>query len=105
MAEQVNEASVLFADVSGSTKLYETAGDAIAHAAIEKGGNLMRGKTVNAKGRVIKTIGDEGMSAFANADQAADAAIELQSPISEMPPVGNTQIGIPISFHQGPRGG
>ncbi len=102
MAEQVNEASVLFADVSGSTKLYETAGDAIAHAAIEKCVNLMREKTVNAKGRVIKTIGDEVMSAFANADQAADAAIEMQSAISEMPPVGNTQIGIRIGFNHGP---
>jgi adenylate cyclase len=102
MAEQVNEASVLFADVSGSTKLYETAGDTVAHAAIEKCVNLMREKTVNAKGRVIKTIGDEVMSAFANADQAADAAIEMQSAISEMPPVGNTQIGIRIGFNHGP---
>src|SRR5260370_9823617 len=102
MAEAVSEAAVLFADVSGSTKLYETAGDAIAHAAIEKCVNVMRAKPVNAKGRVIKTIGDEVMSAFANADQAADAAIEMQSAISEMPPVGNTQIGIRIGFHHGP---
>src|SRR6266545_616524 len=75
MAEQVAEASVLFADVSGSTKLYETAGDAIGH---------------------------EVMSAFATADHAADAAIEMQSAISEMPPVGNTQIGIRIGFNHGP---
>jgi adenylate cyclase len=102
MAEQLSEAAVLFADVSGSTKLYETAGDAVAHAAIEKCVNLMREKTVVAKGRVIKTIGDEVMSAFATADQAADAAIEMQSAISEMPPVGNTQIGIRIGFNHGP---
>ena len=102
MAEQVSEFSVLFADVSGSTKLYETAGDAVAHAAIEKCVNLMREKTVNAKGRVIKTIGDEVMSAFATADQAADAAIEMQSAIAELPPVGNTQIGIRIGFNHGP---
>ena len=102
MAEAVSEAAVLFADVSGSTKLYETAGDTVAHAAIEKCVNLMREKTVNAKGRVIKTIGDEVMSAFATADQAADAAIEIQSAISEMPPVGNTQIGIRIGFNHGP---
>ncbi len=102
MAEQVSEAAVLFADVSGSTKLYETAGDAVAHAAIEKCVNLMREKTVTAKGRVIKTIGDEVMSAFPTADAAADAAIEMQSAISEMPPVGNTQIGIRIGFNHGP---
>lgn len=102
MAEQVSEVSVLFADVSGSTKLYETAGDAVAHAAIEKCVSIMREKTQNAKGRVIKTIGDEVMSAFATADQAADAAIEMQSAISELPPVGNTQIGIRIGFNHGP---
>ena len=102
MAEQVSEATVLFADVSGSTKLYETAGDAVAHAAIEKCVNLMREKTVAAKGRVIKTIGDEVMSAFPAADNAADAAIEMQSAIAELPPVGNTQIGIRIGFNHGP---
>jgi len=102
MAEQVSELSVLFGDVSGSTKLYETAGDAVAHAAIEKCVSIMRDKTVNAKGRVIKTIGDEVMSAFATADQAADAAIEMQSAISELPPVGNTQIGIRVGFNHGP---
>jgi adenylate cyclase len=102
MAEQVSEVSVLFADVSGSTKLYETAGDAVAHAAIEKCVNLMREKTLNAKGRVVKTIGDEVMSAFLTADAAADAAIEMQSAISELPPVGGTQIGIRIGFNHGP---
>jgi adenylate cyclase len=102
MAEPVSEVSVLFADVSGSTKLYETAGDAVAHAAIEKCVNLMREKTLNAKGRVVKTIGDEVMSAFLTADAAADAAIEMQSAISELPPVGGTQIGIRIGFNHGP---
>ena len=102
MAEQVSEVSVLFADVSGSTKLYETAGDAVAHAAIEKCVSIMRDKTLGAKGRVIKTIGDEVMSAFPTADQAADAAIEMQSAISELPPVGNTQIGIRVGFNHGP---
>jgi adenylate cyclase len=102
MAEQVSELSVLFADVSGSTKLYETAGDAVAHAAVDKCVSIMRDKTLNAKGRVIKTIGDEVMSAFPTADQAADAAIEMQSAISELPPVGSTQIGIRIGFNHGP---
>ena len=102
MAEQLSEAAVLFADVSGSTKLYETAGDAVAHAAIEKCVNLMRERTLTASGRVIKTIGDEVMSAFPTVDAAADAAIEMQSAISELPPVGGTQIGIRIGFNHGP---
>ena len=102
MAEQASEAAVLFADVSGSTKLYETAGNAVAHAAVESCVNLMRQKTQAAKGRVIKTIGDEVMSAFSSADDAADAAIEMQLAISELPPVGNTTLGIRIGFNYGP---
>src|SRR5258706_4861066 len=102
MAEQASEAAVLFADVSGSRRLNETAGDRVAHAAIEKCINLMREKTVLAKGRVIKPIGDEVMSAFPSADAAADAAIEMQSGIAELPAVGNTKIGIRIGFNYGP---
>jgi len=102
MAEELREAAVLFADVSGSTKLYELAGDAVAHAAIEKCVNLMREKTVGAKGRVVKTIGDEVMSSFPTADAAADAAIEMQLAIAQLPPVSNTQIGIRIGFNHGP---
>src|ERR687892_884955 len=102
MAEQASEAAVLFADVSGSTKLYETAGNAVAHAAVESCVNVMRQKTQAGKGRVIKTIGDEVMSAFNSADDAADAAIEMQLAISELPPVGTTTLGIRIGFNFGP---
>jgi adenylate cyclase len=102
MAEQGSEAAVLFADVSGSTKLYETAGNAVAHAAVESCVNLMKQKTQSSKGRVIKTIGDEVMSAFPSADDAADAAIEMQLAIAELPPVGTTTLGIRIGFNWGP---
>jgi adenylate cyclase len=102
MAEEASEAAVLFADVSGSTKLYETAGNAVAHAAVESCVNVMKQKTQAAKGRVIKTIGDEVMSAFTSPDDAADAAIEMQLGISELPPVGHTTLGIRIGFNYGP---
>jgi len=98
----VPEASVLFADVSGSTKLYETAGDQAAHAAIERCIVIMRQKTEAANGKVIKTIGDEVLSTFPDADCAADAAIEMQSAISELLPVGGTKIGIRVGFFYGP---
>lgn len=102
MAEDLSEAAVLFADVSGSTKLYELVGDAVAHAAIEKCVNLMREKTLAANGRVVKTLGDEVMATFATADAAAAAAIEMQRAIAELTPVGNTRIGIRIGFNLGP---
>jgi len=101
MVEEVTSA-VLFADVSGSTKLYETAGNVVAHAAIERCLRVMREKTIAAGGRVIKTIGDEVMSSFPSADAAGDAAIEIQLGIAELAPVGDTQLGIRIGFNYGP---
>ncbi len=102
MAEEQAQAAVLFADVSGSTKLYETAGDQVAKAAIDQCIRIMSECTTTAKGRVIKTIGDEIMATFPSADAAADAAIEIQSAISELKPVGNSKIGIRIGFNWGP---
>ena len=101
MAEQASEAAVLFADISGSTKLYESAGNAVAHAAVENCVNLMRQKTEAAKGRVVKTIGDEVMAIFPRADDAADAAIEMQLAVSALPPVGETALGIRVGFDYG----
>ena len=102
MAEEAAEAAVMFADVSGSTKLYETEGDAVAHAAIEKCVKMMSEKAVAAKGRVIKTIGDEILAAFPSADAAADAAIEIQTGVAELPMVGKTKMGVRIGFYFGP---
>ena len=102
MADEQAQAAVLFADVSGSTKLYETAGDQVAKAAIDQCIRIMTECTNTAKGRVIKTIGDEIMATFPSSDAAADAAIEMQSQISELKPVGNSKIGIRIGFNWGP---
>ena len=101
-SEQGAATTILFADVSGSTRLYEHAGDALAHAAIEKCIAIFRDKTHGGGGRVIKTIGDEVMSVFPDASGAANAAAEIQMAIQELPPVANSKIGVRIGFHYGP---
>ena len=100
--ESVSQAAVLFADVSGSTRLYETAGDTIASAAINQCVMMLRQKTEAAGGRVIKTIGDEIMSVFPTVDAAAKAAMNMQSGVLQLPPVAGTRIGIRIGFNFGP---
>lgn len=99
---EIAQATVLFVDVSGSTRLYESAGDAVAHSAIDKCITIFKDKTAVVGGRVIKTIGDEVMSTFPDASSAAGAAIEMQNAIDELPPVANTKIGVRIGFHFGP---
>jgi adenylate cyclase len=93
---------VLFADVSGSTKLYESVGDAAAHAAIDGCVRMFSDVTALHSGRVIKTIGDEVMSVFPQPNHAAAAAMEIQNNLHEMEPVGGNPMGARIGFHHGP---
>ncbi|MEO5700169.1 MAG: adenylate/guanylate cyclase domain-containing protein [Casimicrobiaceae bacterium] len=70
--------SVLFADVSGSTHLFEVLGDARAHAAVELCLETVRTSTTHYGGRVVKAIGDELLCVFDNADAAISAASDIQ---------------------------
>jgi adenylate cyclase len=95
-------ATVLFADVSESTKLYETLGDKLAHAAIGGCIEAMKRATIAAGGRVVKTIGDEVMAIFRMPDAAAAAAAEMQAAVDQMPIVSGAKLGLRIGFHGGP---
>ena len=99
---QPQPAAVLFVDVSGSTKLYDTVGDTLAVATIDRCINLFMDKTTAVGGRVIKTIGDEVMALFPSAETAADAAIEIQCGIDGLPQVQGHKLGVRIGFHAGP---
>lgn len=92
---------LLFADVSGSTKLYETVGDAQAHAAIELCIKSFSAVTVQHGGRVVKTIGDEVMALFPDAPAAATAARDIQLVVQDMAPVDKVRLGVRIGFHYG----
>jgi adenylate cyclase len=94
--------TILFADVSGSTRLYETAGDAAALEGISACLAAARRATEAAGGRVVKTIGDELMGIFPSADAAATAAADMQAKIDALPEVAGTKLGVRIGFHHGP---
>jgi len=100
--EESRQTTVLFADVSGSTKLYETAGDAAAMVAIGRCIERMRKAAESTGGRVVKTIGDEVMVLFPSPDAAAGAASEMHATIEQLPEVGGTRLGVRIGFHSGP---
>jgi len=95
--DKPHHATVLFADVAGSTSLYERLGDAKALARI--GGCLARLNriTVKAGGRVIKSIGDELMCAFPEASAALRAASEMQLTQADAEP----ELSLRIGFHAG----
>ena len=102
MTDEASRMTVLFADVCGSTRLYETLGDVEALATIGRAVSLISTVCVGHGGRVVKTIGDEAMAVFATADKAAQAAVEMQARVSEQPPVGGSRLAIRVGFHEGP---
>ena len=94
--------AILFADVAGSTKLYETLGDAEALATIGRCLAVMKAVCDEHGGRIVKTIGDEAMAVFPLPANAAYAAIAMQTQISAMKTSAGAPLAIHIGFHFGP---
>jgi class 3 adenylate cyclase len=98
------EVAILFADVVGSTQLYEQLGDAKARQMVGRCLDIMREATEANQGTVIKTMGDEVMSTFPSADEAMNAARRMQERIAADADLahGNGHVAIRIGCHYGP---
>jgi class 3 adenylate cyclase len=94
--------AVLFADISGSTRLYEKLGDARALECIGLCLKIMRDVAKICEGRVVKTIGDEIMCVFPGASAAAQAAIDMQARVDMQAPVGGHPLQIRVGVQFGP---
>lgn len=101
MSSTEKELVILFADVSGSTRLYEKLGDTEALHAVDRCLKRMERAVEGFRGRIVKTIGDEVMAVFPEADDAFQAATEMQQRISDLPPVSGVQLAIRVGFHVG----
>ena len=86
------ELAILFADVVGSTHIYEVMGDERARDMILMCVEIMRSATELHEGTVIKTIGDEIMATFPTADEALNAASQMQHEIR-----GHAELGWKVS--------
>jgi adenylate cyclase len=93
--------AVLFADVAGSTKLYDTVGDRLAKGMVDECIALMGRIVAQHGGRVIKTIGDEVMCVLPDADSGCLAATDMQTRISALPEVSDLKRAIRVGFHAG----
>ena len=98
------ELAILFADVVGSTRLYELMGDLRARDMVAICIDVMRSATDQHQGTVIKTMGDEVMSTFPSADEALNAASQMQQQISAHPQlkVDGQSVAIRVGCHFGP---
>ena len=97
------EVAILFADVVGSTQLYDKFGDTKASETVAVCLDVMKDATHQFNGTVIKTIGDEVMSTFASVDEAMGAAVMMQSRISaESRQDDRIPVSIRVGCHFGP---
>ena len=95
------EVAVLFADIAGSTKLYDALGDTEAKIMIDEALAAMQAITKRHHGRVVKTIGDEVMCVFAGAERGFLAAMDMQTVVNALAVTKGVKRMIRIGFHAG----
>jgi len=97
------EVAILFADVVGSTQMYDKFGDTKASETVAVCLDVMKDATHQYNGTVIKTIGDEAMSTFASVDEAMGAAVMMQGRITaDNKKDDRIPVSIRIGCHFGP---
>jgi len=96
------QTTVLVADVSGGSKLYEAAGYAAALEVIARCIERVRDAAESTGGQVVKTDCDKVMVLFASADAAAHAATRMHATIAALPEIGGAKLGVQVGFHSGP---
>lgn len=102
MENQSVELAVLFADITGSTRLYEKLGNARAHDCVALCLDIMERSALGCGGRVVETIGDEVLCVFPTASAAFRAAVEMQSQMALEEPVDGQRLQIHVGMQFGP---
>jgi class 3 adenylate cyclase len=95
--------AVLFADVTDSTRIYESLGDAQAHALIDQLLWLLGKSAAGHGGTVVKTLGDGMVCAFPAPDAACRAACDMQLAAQSTPAARPAdRLAVRIGFTFGP---
>lgn len=94
--------TIVFADIAGSTRLYEKLGDAKALALVNACNDKIQAIIEANQGSVIKKIGDEVMCRFSVPDKAVDAAVAMHEQMASDPSLASHSIQLRIGLHHGP---
>jgi class 3 adenylate cyclase len=99
----IEQVTLLFTDLKGSTALYESMGDAGAYRLVRQHFAFLSEAVRHADGAIVKTIGDAVMAAFADPANAVSAALAIQARVSGFNAAqGEPAIVIKLGLHQGP---
>lgn len=91
--KHTDQAAIMFCDIVGSSGLYTSLGNAKAKQLIDEALSIMCSISEQLEGRVIKTLGDEAMLEFDNAEQACEAAIAIGLKLKTLKIAMRTGIG------------
>ncbi len=92
---------VMFADISGSSALFERLGNKEAMHTVERCLKRMSRSIEGYRGKTLQIIGDELLARFDSAEDACQAAIDMQQRIADLPPVSGHKLNIRIGIHAG----
>jgi class 3 adenylate cyclase len=93
---QIHQRCVLFADLRGSTSLYETLGNAAATAVVTQNVAVLSRIVREQRGRVIKTLGDGLMAVFDTPVQGVRAADDMHESLARPAPVARHRPGLEL---------
>lgn len=91
----------MFADVVGSTRIYEVLGDAEAQYTITHALNVVGDIVQRHEGNVVKSAGDDVLSAFQSADDALTAACVIHDTFAENRIFEDLSLEFHIGIHSG----
>ncbi|MBC7802755.1 MAG: adenylate/guanylate cyclase domain-containing protein [Candidatus Parcubacteria bacterium] len=94
--------AVLFADVTDSTRIYESLGDAVALAVINGLFGHLEKIVAKFTGSVVKTLGDGLVCTFEDPDDGFRAACEMQASVTALAQRASNRLQIKIGFTYGP---
>lgn len=94
----VEQVTLLFSDLKGSTRMYRERGDAPSYRAVRDHFAWMRSVIGRHAGGVVKTIGDAVMAVFRDPAEALAAALDIQREA----PQAAAGLRIKLAVHTGP---
>ena len=96
ISDNSEQLTIMFADIAGSTKLYDRLGDEKAYPIIKLVLDVMSKVVCDNKGIVVEIIGDEIMCQFYDANDAVEAAFKIQKTLTS-----NANLSVRIGLHTG----
>lgn len=94
--------AIVFADIVDSTRMYESLGDARAKQLITDLENIIAEVVAETGGHVVEVVGDEVMSRYDQASDAATGACLMQERVDEYAKRSGMTLSARIGIHFGP---